>query len=437
MKILAVTGQPILHSKSPHLFREVFSKKAVDYSYFRIVSDDVSEVVQIMKELELTGLNVTAPFKAAIIPFLDSTDEEARAIGAVNTIVNKQGRLKGFNTDHIGVVESFRDKGIDPVGKRILIIGAGGAGRASIFGLKNMNANVFIIDIQEKWAQKAASDFSITSLPYSSLASEVPKADILILAVDSSIQTIKSEWISTNQIVFDINYKPSSLTETAKLNNCPLITGKEMLINQAVYGYFHFFGNEYQTQKNEIKKAMLEGFNHSINNKQSQTIALTGFMGSGKTTIGKELAKLLSYEFIDCDVEVEKRIKKPIADFFVQEGEDKFREIETEVLRTLTRKSKIVLSCGGGAVIKKENRELLRTLTYPIWLYCDIETSLKRGNDGKRPLLNNTKPIETATNLFNQRKNLYASTCELLLATGKKTPKQLANYLYEEISKNF
>ncbi len=160
MALLAVTGNPILHSKSPNLFRAVFADTKQKHAYFRIATDDISEAITIVKDLWLRGLNVTAPFKADVMKHINHISEEAKTIGAVNTVVNELGVLTGHNTDHIGVVQSFIDNGIDPKNKRTLIIGAGGAGRAAVYGLKKAGAVLHIIDIAEEQAQKVATEFN-------------------------------------------------------------------------------------------------------------------------------------------------------------------------------------------------------------------------------------------------------------------------------------
>lgn len=437
MAILAVTGNPILHSKSPNLFRAVFSMEKSEDAYFRIATDNADEAILLMKELYLSGLNVTAPFKADVMPLIDHISDEAKTIGAVNTIANEKGVLTGYNTDYIGVVESFIDNGINPAGKRTLIIGAGGAGRAAVYGLKTAGAALYIIDIAEQQAIKVADEFNATACAYASLEAEVKQADILVLAVDSSIKVLQEEWISSNQVIYDVNYKPSYLTDIAKSKNCKLITGGEMLINQAVPGFMHYFGDVFLPKKSSIKSAMQQGFNSTFSDKQKKTIAFIGFMATGKTSVGKALAKQLQWEFFDCDAEIVKRIGMPIAAYFQQHGEAAFRTIESEVLASLVSKTNCVISCGGGIVLREENRQLLRTQTLSIWLYNSIETTVKRGHDGSRPLLNVENPIETASELFKQRKGLYAASCDLLLYTEHKTPTQIATKLYAEISKTF
>jgi len=188
MALLAVTGNPILHSKSPNLFRAVFKETNQNHAYFRIAADDIKEAITIMKKLWLRGLNVTAPFKADVMQHVDVISKEAQIIGAVNTVVNELGVLTGYNTDWIGVVQSFIDNGIDPKNKKTLIIGAGGAGRAAVYGLQQAGALLRIIDIQEEQAQKVANEFNSTACPFNTLEQETRDAAIIVLAVDSSIE---------------------------------------------------------------------------------------------------------------------------------------------------------------------------------------------------------------------------------------------------------
>ena len=202
MKMFAVTGDPILHSKSPDIFGAVFTKNAIDAAYFRLAADTAGEAVGVMKALELTGLNVTAPYKTDVIPFLDETDGDAEKIQAVNTIVNADGRLKGYNTDYIGVVESFRDKNIGIKNKACVIIGAGGAGRAAVYGIHKAGADCTVIDIDEKLADRVAREFGCNAAGYDQLESCVISSDIVVYAVDAStINILKEETIRPDQVI--------------------------------------------------------------------------------------------------------------------------------------------------------------------------------------------------------------------------------------------
>ncbi len=430
--MFAVTGDPILHSKSPDIFGAVFTKNGIDAAYFRLAADTAAEAVELVKALELSGLNVTAPYKGDVIAFLDEIDGDAEKIHAVNTIVNDNGRLKGYNTDYIGVIESFRDKNIDVKDKACVVIGAGGAGRAALYGIHKAGADCTVIDIDEKLAERVARESGCNAAKYDQLGSRVISSDIVVYAVDAStIKILKEESIRPEQVIYDMNYKQSFLTELAGKKGCRLVTGADMLINQAIPAYKYFLGND------PDKEVMWEGFHTKPLTKKLEAIALVGFMATGKTSVGIALAQKFGYEFIELDDLIVKTTGMTIADMFRIKGEPAFRAIERDILNQEINRTNVVVSCGGGIVIYPENRRILKENFLTVWLYNSIETSVKRGNDGTRPLLIVDNPVETARNLFNNRKGYYAGAADMMVNTENKQVETIVHKIYAEISKAF
>jgi shikimate kinase len=165
-------------------------------------------------------------------------------------------------------------------------------------------------------------------------------------------------------------------------------------------------------------------------------IALVGFMGSGKTSVGRELARIRKMDFIDIDELIEQKMSKTINEIFSTMGEVKFREMESEMLHSFKDKKNTVLSCGGGIVLDQANREFLRNETECIWLYCSMDSMIRRVTDGKRPIINSMKDPVEAIDLFNARKKYYASTCESIVLTETSTEKT-AELINEEIRLSF
>ncbi len=432
MNLYAVTGNPILHSKSPNIFNELFSNEKRDDAYFRLAAESAIEAINLFKQLGLKGMNVTAPYKTDVIPLLDEIDPDAKKINAVNTIVNDSGKLKGYNTDFIGVTESFNDHGLDTENKTCLIIGAGGAGKAAVYGLKKAGALITIIDIAEQLAKDVAQEFACVAKPYIELEDQVRNSDIIVYAVDAAqVQIVKEEWIHAQQIIYDVNYKPSFLNEIIKNKKCKLITGADMLINQAIPAYKYYFGTDTD------KQIMWDGFHKSFSEKKKKTIALIGFMGSGKTSVGKSLAKKMGYDFIDLDEVIEKITGTTITEIFKHKGETEFRKIEQDCLKQEISKTNVIIATGGGIVIHEENRNSLKENALTFWLYNSVETSVERANDGTRPLLNVDDPVEKASNLFQKRIPLYAATTDMLVNTEGKTVEQITKKIYAENNKAF
>jgi shikimate dehydrogenase len=159
-RVLGVIGYPIGHSVSPQMHAAALAAMGLDYAYhaFEVHPEHLGEAVQALRALNLAGLNVTIPHKQAVMPFLDEVTPAARAIGAVNTIVNQDGRLVGHNTDWEGFLRALGDEGVSPAGAECLVIGAGGVGRAVCYALAHAGAHVHVWDIVGEWSRALVRD---------------------------------------------------------------------------------------------------------------------------------------------------------------------------------------------------------------------------------------------------------------------------------------
>ncbi len=425
-QLFAVTGSPVLHSKSPLMFNRLFKLKGRDAVYFRIASGSASEAVTLFKKLNLKGLNVTAPHKREIIPLLDILDPAAKKIGAVNTVVDENGLLKGYNTDHTGVTASLSDHGFDTAGMKTIVAGAGGAGRAAAYGLVTSGADVTVTDISVEMAAKTASDFKCCYIPFSDLRKYVENSELVVHAVDSVHKAIDPEWIGRGHVIYDVNYKDSLFSGKAGKKGFTLITGLDMLLNQAVPAFRLFLGEE------PVKEEMWSALTCRETKNKKNIITLTGFMGAGKTSAGVALSKYLGYEHIDTDFIIEKEAGCSIPEIFSNRGEPAFRKAETDVLERVAKTQNVVISCGGGAVLSERNREILEKTT-TIWLYSSPETSVSRSKGENRPLLQTDNPLERAFGLMEERKAFYASSSDLMVNTEEKCTEEVAGIIAGEI----
>ena len=166
--------------------------------------------------------------------------------------------------------------------------------------------------------------------------------------------------------------------------------------------------------------------------KDYKNVILTGMMGSGKTTVGRELAAVLSYSFIDLDEIIEKKFGK-ISDIFAQKGEEYFREAETQELKNLKEKEKFVLSTGGGIILKDENIEILKKIGQVFYLSAKSETIYERiKNQNHRPLLNTENPKKSIEEILNKRLEQYEKSGEKII-TDSKSAKEIAGEIYEKL----
>jgi shikimate dehydrogenase len=238
-KIFGILGRPVSHSLSPAMHNAAFRHLGINAAYVPFPVTDLFQAVAGLRGLGIGGASVTIPFKEEIIPLLDELDPQAAEIGAVNTVVNRDGRLVGYNTDWLGALISLLARGFLG-GRRVLILGAGGASRAIAYGLLQQGAIVTLTDIDPDRAAALARDLGTAALPPEALA-DCP-ADILINATPVGMTPevdgipINPDLLDRFAIVMDIVYQPlkTRLLREAQARGAATIDGLKMLINQAV-----------------------------------------------------------------------------------------------------------------------------------------------------------------------------------------------------------
>jgi shikimate dehydrogenase len=273
-KVVGVIGDPIEHSLSPRMHNAAFEYLGLDYLYlpFRVLEKDLKNAVRGAKAFNLKGFNVTIPHKVSIIKFLDDVDLTARKIGAVNTVVNEEGKLLGYNTDGLGALEALRDEGVNPEGKKIVVIGAGGASRAITFQLASICSKLVILNRTRIRAVKLAGELTNVgsvvegrSLTLKSLGSSLNDSDILINTTSVGMHPnvnespVPKEFLHKELVVFDIVYNPleTSLLRYARNVGAKSINGVGMLVNQGAIGFKMWTG--YEAPKDIMRKAVVEG----------------------------------------------------------------------------------------------------------------------------------------------------------------------------------
>jgi len=263
-KVCGIIGDPIEHTMSPVMHNAAFRNKGVDYVYlaFRVKKEELGKAIEGMRVLNIRGLNITIPHKVAVIPFLDELDPLADKIGAVNTIVNDDGVLKGYNTDAIGFLQALFERGIEPKGKSVVILGAGGASRAISFILAERGAHIVILNrlLDLDWAKELASrilrtfakEVEALELNRKNLAKALEKADILVNATSVGMSPnvsetpVNSDLLRPNLVVYDIVYNPikTRLQREAEVAGATVISGLDMLVWQGALAFEKWTGRK-------------------------------------------------------------------------------------------------------------------------------------------------------------------------------------------------
>ncbi len=431
-KIFAVAGNPILHSKSPEMFNFAFKKLGINAIYIRIAAFSAKETISIANEIGACGLNITSPFKEEMISVLINIDENAKTIGAINCITNENNVWIGHNTDANGVVGALEHNLGSIAGKKIIVLGAGGAAKAAIYALVSKKADVTIINRTFGKAKELAHKFGCKVAKFVELAQNLKHINILISCIPTCERIIPKFALCKKLAVLDANYSiQTALIKDAKTNDCKIIDAREWLFFQAIPSFEYFLGRK-------IPSTIITTMRETLYTKKTEkkNIALIGFMGSGKTTIAKELTNLTKMKLIDIDENIEKNTGMKIAQIFEDMGEGEFRKIESAELKKTMKIQNAIISCGGGIVLNEDNRNMLRKNCTVFWLWVDVKTIMKRiGKCNSRPLFGNKNRTKNAKKILKQRLSIYAKASDVLINTVGKKPEEIAIRIFYEINK--
>ena len=390
-------GERLGHSFS----KKIHERLGYEYELREIEPKDIDAF---MKERDFLGINVTMPYKATVIPYLDWIDDRARAIGAVNTIVNRDGRLYGYNTDFNGMIALINRAGIDIKGKKVAILGTGGTSKTAEAVLNYLGAGQ-IIKVSRSEKDKAIS--------YEELYASCSDTEIIINTTpvgmypniwDCPIDITKFDNLSG---VVDAVYNPinTTLVQSARAIGIKAEGGLYMLTAQAVEASQIFFDKHYPNE-------MQENIYREIKGEKENTV-LIGMPSSGKSTIGRIVADKLGKKFVDTDELIEEKTGMKIRDFFTKHGEAEFRRIESRVINSLSSESGIVIATGGGAVLNESN---VRSLKYNGKVYFIDRPLSDLMPTSDRPL---SKDIASLKKLYKERYSIYCNSCdEIIKADG-------------------
>ncbi len=418
MKKSAVIGNPISHSLSPLIHQTIaralgvslFGYEAVELSVElspHTLPETLSPWVETVRtNREWLGFNVTSPFKEQIMPLLDELSPEVRMIGAVNCVRRLQHlddvKLIGSNTDVIGIERTIELNKINLEGKNVFIFGAGGAAKAVNFVCGKLGARTVVIQNRDSMrAKKLADDFSnlypntTFCAPESFDGFESLEFQLVVNATspkNTAFQLINRLQVVDTILAFDLTYTThqTEFLLAARRRRFRCINGLDMLIDQAVASWNVWLPDQIiDRARIRVEVVSALGRHVQIARQFQRSIFLTGFMGSGKSTIGRMIASELNMPFFDTDQLIEQREGKSVAELYRERGEEHFRALESRLISELVRESHSVISLGGGSLTHLESLEKILASGLLIYLRMTAATLEKRlsHEQTNRPLL--------------------------------------------------
>ena len=341
-KIYGLLGRTLGHSWSAPIHQ------ALGCEGYRLIELEPEALGDFLRREDVGGLNVTIPYKRDVMPFCDEIDPAARSIGSVNTLVRRDGKLVGYNTDIDGFLYMLRRAGISLKGKKVLVLGSGGASLTARAAAKREGAREVVT------VSRTGED------NYENFPARHGDAEALINTTPVGMwphmdgAPVDLRLLPKLETAADVIYNPgrTNLLLQAEGLGIRHAGGLPMLVHQAKRAEELFFDSAIPDEETEKITAKLR--------RDMTNLVLVGMPGSGKTTVGQVLARLSGKPFVDLDGEIVKRAGKPIPEIFASEGEGAFRDLEARVVAEACAKSGQVIATGGGAVLREENRSAMR-----------------------------------------------------------------------------
>lgn len=432
-RVCGIIANPVEHSMSP-LMQNFYAKRTgVNLAYvpFKVTEDQVEAALKGAFALNILGLNVTVPHKQRVIECLVDLDEDAKAIGAVNTLVRTKGGFKGYNTDAAGLGRALAEAGIKIEGESCILLGAGGAAKAAAYVLAKEGAGqVFILnrnghrgaelakDINSMFGRKIMCSMTLDqyrSIPY------IKSGYLAIQSTSVGMEPHTEDVIIQDKYFYemihtglDIVYTPARTRFMRLVEEAGgrAVNGLNMLLYQGIIA-FELWNPQVKVDQETIQAArelLMERLAGKEPGRETGKLILIGFMGAGKTSVGEAYANAFQMPFIDTDRRIEAAAGMEISRIFEEQGEEAFRRLETGVLKDLlTGAGDAVISVGGGLPLREENRALLKKLGTVVYLDASPDTVMDRigGDVSDRPLLHGDDVKQRITELLAIRRPVY------------------------------
>lgn len=353
----------LIGAKLSHSYSRLIHQLVGGYEYTHLALPTETDVRTFLEQRAFKAINVTIPYKRLVIPLCDEVEPRAAEIGAVNTIVNRGGRLYGYNTDYAGFAYLARSHGVDLAGKSVLILGTGGTSKTVTAVCRDAGARSILT------ASRTGRGDAIT---YDQIA-RYPETQIVInttpagMYPDNGSCLVDLSVLPRVEAVLDVVYNPfqTELLLRARERGIPGYCGFEMLVAQAVYAAELFTGKQYHDD-------VIQEVHHTLKRGISN-LSLIGMPGCGKSTLAASLARKLDKKYVDLDQVIEETAGIPITEIFARQGEDAFRRIEQQAVERVSKESGQVIACGGGVVKTPGNVRLLHQNGPVLWVRRPVE----------------------------------------------------------------
>ena len=380
----------LIGEKLGHSFSKIIHEKLADYTY-ELCPLAKDELDAFMTAKQFKAINVTIPYKQDVIPHCDVLDDSAKRIGVVNTIVNRDGKLFGYNTDFAGFLYNLNAHGITLKDKKVMICGSGGTCKTVTAVAEYMGAKEILVVSRSKKENAVTYEECIRHKDVDVVVNASPKG----MYPDNGESPLDLSNFPNCKAVVDVIYNPlkTRLLQQAEQLGMKAVNGLEMLVAQAKFAVEHFLSTEIENDK--IDQITLELL------KQLTNIVLIGMPSSGKTLTGKALCKYIDKTVVDTDAVIVERSGMSIKEMFARHGEAYFRQWEHDVIEEFSKQNGLIIATGGGAIKNEENIQNLKQNGVVMFIDRDLEHLLVTDD---RPLSKDTNAV---AKLYEERYPLY------------------------------
>ncbi len=392
-----------------HSFSKEIHNALADYKY-ELCELEPTALSAFFEDRKFNAINVTIPYKRDVIKYLDWISDEAKAINAVNTIVNKSGKLYGYNTDFYGLKSLIERHNVSLKGKKVAILGSGGTSNTAFAVAQSMGAEMILkVSRIQREGYITYDDLRNTFSDFEIIINTTPCG----MFPATGVSPIEISDFHNLVAVFDAVYNPlkSKLVCDSCEKEIIASGGLYMLVSQAAYAVEKFIDKPVDVERVECIFRELY--------KEKMNIILIGMPSSGKTSVGKVLAELLNKKFVDTDALIADFHGKSIPDIFKSDGEAFFRELETKIINNVSKENACIVATGGGAILNKVNIDMLKGNGRVYFIDRSLDKLITTDD---RPLSNNRIDLEKR---YRERYSKYIASADVVI-DGNGTVEEVA-----------